>query len=229
MRSERSSGPSVRRSTLIPTWRGDRQMTAVDIGEIDLGIESFGDEKAPLVLLAGAPTMLSWPDQLCEQLAAGGCRVVRYDLRDSGESTTEDPAAPSYTLRDLAGDAAALVDVLGGVPAHLAGIGVGGLRPDRATPTSSITTGSRWRASLGCGFPIGTTARRWRSSAPLGRNAIASRRRRHRGGGSPEVCPRRSGRTGSRHRRPPGRSRCRPVTGRRRGARRRERSCNRDR
>src|SRR5215207_11157881 len=33
-------------------------------------------------------TMLSWPDGLCERLAAGGRRVVRYDLRDSGESTT---------------------------------------------------------------------------------------------------------------------------------------------
>ncbi len=33
--------------------------------------------------------------------------MVRYDLRDSGESTTADPEAPAYTLRDLAADAAA--------------------------------------------------------------------------------------------------------------------------
>jgi pimeloyl-ACP methyl ester carboxylesterase len=71
--------------------------------------------------------LLSWPDALCERLAAGGRRVVRYDLRDSGESTTVDPEAPAYTLRDLAADAAALVDALGGGPAHLAGIGVGGM------------------------------------------------------------------------------------------------------
>ena len=71
--------------------------------------------------------MLSWPDALCERLAAGGRRVVRYDLRDSGESTTADPEAPAYTLRDLAADAAALADALGGGPAHLAGIGVGGM------------------------------------------------------------------------------------------------------
>src|SRR2546430_16861494 len=70
--------------------------------------------------------MLSWPDALCERLAAGGRRVVRYDLRDSGESTTTNPNAPAYTLRDLAADAAALADTLGGPPAHLAGIGVGG-------------------------------------------------------------------------------------------------------
>jgi pimeloyl-ACP methyl ester carboxylesterase len=71
--------------------------------------------------------MLSWPDALCERLAAGGRRVVRYDLRDSGESTTANPKAPAYTLRDLAADAAALADALGGGPAHLAGIGVGGM------------------------------------------------------------------------------------------------------
>ena len=59
-------------------------------------------------------------------LAADGRHVVRYDLRDSGESTTADPQAPAYTVRDLAADAAALA-ALGGKPAHLAGIGVGGM------------------------------------------------------------------------------------------------------
>ena len=102
-------------------------MTTFNANEVALGIESFGDDDAPLVLLAGGTTMLSWPDALCERLAAGGRRVVRYDLRDSGESTTVDPEAPPYTLRDLAADAAALADVLGGGHAHLAGIGVGGM------------------------------------------------------------------------------------------------------
>lgn len=101
--------------------------TTVNVNGITLGIESFGDEGAPLVLLAGGTTLLSWPDALCERLAAGGRRAVRYDLRDSGESTTADPEAPAYTLRDLAADAAALADALGGGPAHLAGIGVGGM------------------------------------------------------------------------------------------------------
>ena len=101
-------------------------MTTVNANEIALGIESFGDDDAPLVLLAGGTTMLSWPDALCERLAAGGRRVVRYDLRDSGESMTKDPEAPAYTLRVLGADAA-LADALGGGPAHLAGIGVGGM------------------------------------------------------------------------------------------------------
>jgi pimeloyl-ACP methyl ester carboxylesterase len=96
-------------------------------GGVTLGVEHFGDATAPLVLLAGGTTMLSWPDALCETLARGGRHVVRYDLRDSGTSTTVDPEAPAYTLRDLAADAAALAHGLDDRPAHLAGIGVGGM------------------------------------------------------------------------------------------------------
>jgi len=94
---------------------------------VTLGVEHFGDAAAPLMLLAGGTTMLSWPDALCESLARGERHVVRYDLRDSGTSTTVDPEAPAYTLRDLAADAAALARGLADRPAHLAGIGLGGM------------------------------------------------------------------------------------------------------
>ncbi len=99
----------------------------VEANGVTLGVEHFGDARAPLVLCAGATTMLSWPDALCESLARGGRHVVRYDLRDCGGSTGGDPGAPTYTLRDLAGDAAALARELDDRPAHLAGIGVGGM------------------------------------------------------------------------------------------------------
>jgi pimeloyl-ACP methyl ester carboxylesterase len=102
-------------------------MTTVEANGVTLGVEHFGDAAAPLVLCAGGPTMLSWPDALCESLARGGCHVVRYDLRDCGASITVDPEAPAYTLRDLAADAAALARELADRPAHLAGIGVGGM------------------------------------------------------------------------------------------------------
>ncbi|HST16733.1 MAG TPA: alpha/beta hydrolase [Gaiellaceae bacterium] len=94
---------------------------------VRLGVEHFGDAAAPLVLLAGGTTMLSWPNALCDALARGGRHVVRYDLRDAGASTTVDPEAPTYTLRDLAGDAAALARGIDDRPAHLAGTGVGGM------------------------------------------------------------------------------------------------------
>jgi pimeloyl-ACP methyl ester carboxylesterase len=102
-------------------------METIEANGVTLGVERFGDETAPLVLLAGGTTMLSWPDALCIALARGGRRVVRYDLRDAGWSTTTDPMAPAYTLRDLAADAVALARELDDRPAHLAGIGVGGM------------------------------------------------------------------------------------------------------
>lgn len=99
----------------------------VRLNGVEIGAETFGRDEDPLVLLAGGPTMLSWPDSVCERLAAGGRRVVRYDLRDCGASTTLDPEAPAYDLRDLAADAAALVRELGASVAHLGGVGVGGM------------------------------------------------------------------------------------------------------
>ena len=96
-------------------------------GSVTLGVEHFGAAEDPLVLLVGGPTMLSWADTLCETIARGARHVVRYDLRDSGASTTVDPEAPAYTLRDLAADAAALARELADRPAQLAGIGVGGM------------------------------------------------------------------------------------------------------
>jgi pimeloyl-ACP methyl ester carboxylesterase len=102
-------------------------MTSVRANGVELGVETFGRDDDPLVLLAGGPTMLSWPDSMCERLATGRQRVVRYDLRDCGASTTLDPEAPGYRLRDLAADAAALVGTLGAGTAHLGGVGVGGM------------------------------------------------------------------------------------------------------
>jgi pimeloyl-ACP methyl ester carboxylesterase len=99
----------------------------IEANGVVIGHEHFGEAAAPLVLLAGGPTMLSWPDGLCESLARAGRHVVRYDLRDSGASTTVDPEAPAYTLRDLAADVAALAQELDDRPAHLAGVGVGGM------------------------------------------------------------------------------------------------------
>src|SRR2546430_5087928 len=102
-------------------------MTTVNANQVALGIESFGDDDAPLVLLAGGTTMLSWPDALCERLAAGGRRVVRYDLRDSGEPATAKPEAPSYTPRHLAPHAPAPPPAPRGAPPRPAWLSVSAL------------------------------------------------------------------------------------------------------
>ena len=93
---------------------------------------------------------------------------MRYDLRDSGESTTANPEAPGYTLRDLAADAAALADALGGGPAHLAGIGVGGMVAqvaalDHPRVFSALTLAGTREVARQAGRrpPPITTRRRW--------------------------------------------------------------------
>ena len=106
---------------------GDRCPATVEADGVTLGVEHFGDAAAPLVLLAGGTTMLSWPDALCEALARGGRHVVRYDLRDSGASTTVDPEArrTRCAISQPTPRRSPANSTTG--PAHLAGIGVGGM------------------------------------------------------------------------------------------------------
>jgi pimeloyl-ACP methyl ester carboxylesterase len=142
---------------------------AVDVGNgISLTYEEIGDAgAAPLVLVAGLGQQLhSWPTPLCEQLAARGYRVVRFDNRDAGRSThlrfrPPGPAAiftrrwpdRQYDLTDMATDTVGLLDALGYDDAHLVGASMGGmiaqtvaaLCPPRVRTLTSImsTTGAR--------------------------------------------------------------------------------------
>lgn len=114
---------------------------------VELCAETFGDAGEPPILLIGN-TMLTWPDDLCERLAALRRFVIRYDLRDTGRSASADPDAPGYTLRDLVDDAAGVLDAHGLPSAHVAGLGVGGWiaqllaldHPGRVTTLTLIAT-----------------------------------------------------------------------------------------
>ncbi len=95
---------------------------------VDLCIDEYGAASDPaLVLVNGAASAMDWFDVgLCELLAAGGRRVLRYDHRDTGRSTTCPPGEPDYSGADLVGDLAALIEDLGSGPAHVAGLSMGG-------------------------------------------------------------------------------------------------------
>src|SRR4051794_41846182 len=67
-----------------------------------------------------------WDTELCTRLADGGRHVVRYDHRDTGESTTGEPGAPSYGGGQLGDDCAGLVEAPGPAPVHPAGVSMGG-------------------------------------------------------------------------------------------------------
>ncbi len=79
----------------------------------------------PAVLLVGS-SMLSWPDELCERLVAGGRRVIRYDVRDTGRSESYPPGEPGYSLADLVDDAVGVLDATATERAHVAGMSTGG-------------------------------------------------------------------------------------------------------
>ncbi|HET6829774.1 MAG TPA: alpha/beta hydrolase [Solirubrobacterales bacterium] len=124
----------------------DQARERVEIADVGGGIgiayESFGDPSDPTVLLVMGlgMQMLAWDEEFCEQLVGRGYRVVRFDNRDIGLSTKVGGGPPnviagalgltgaaSYTLADMAGDAAALLDRLEVERAHVVGASMGGM------------------------------------------------------------------------------------------------------
>jgi pimeloyl-ACP methyl ester carboxylesterase len=104
----------------------DRRL--VDVGDVELCVESFGDPALPTVLLvSGAAASMDWWDvELCTRLAEGGRHVVRYDHRDTGQSTTGIPGVPWYGGRQLERDCTGLIETLDVGAVHLVGLSMGG-------------------------------------------------------------------------------------------------------
>ena len=109
------------------------QMVPVS-GGAQLATESFGvAQRGTILLVMGATaSMVWWPDALCHQLAEGGYRVIRYDHRDTGQSTTAPPGALRYDLADMTDDIFAVLDAYGADAAHLVGMSLGGLLAQHA-------------------------------------------------------------------------------------------------
>ncbi len=117
-------------------------MQPVAVGDIEICADELGDPAgSPLLLIHGlAGQLISWDEDLCAMFGAEGFRVVRYDNRDAGKSTIVDAPrfrpdarrsanrdAATYTLDDLADDAAGLLDALGIAAAHVLGASMGAM------------------------------------------------------------------------------------------------------
>jgi pimeloyl-ACP methyl ester carboxylesterase len=133
---------------------------------IELCYEIFGaDDAEPMLLIMGlGAQMIIWDDDFCQQLAARGFRVIRFDNRDIGQSTALSggtrltaiellklrflgiPVTAPYKLGDMANDVIGLLDSLGMRSAHLVGASMGGMiaqelalsHPDRVRSLTSI-------------------------------------------------------------------------------------------
>lgn len=95
---------------------------------ISLAAQEFGESDRPAVLLIMGATasMMGWPDRLCVDLAERGFRVIRFDHRDTGKSTTAAPGEAAYAVEDMMADAVAILDDFGVDRAHLVGMSLGG-------------------------------------------------------------------------------------------------------
>jgi pimeloyl-ACP methyl ester carboxylesterase len=100
----------------------------VRVGSIDLCAQAFGSAGDPAILLisGSGSSMDWWEDGFCAALADGGRFVLRYDLRDTGQSVHYPAGSPDYGSRELVADAVGLLDAYGVRSACLMGISMGG-------------------------------------------------------------------------------------------------------
>jgi pimeloyl-ACP methyl ester carboxylesterase len=103
-------------------------MPIVDHDGTRLVTQAFGRPGDPAILLVMGATasMLGWPDAFCLALAERGHHVIRFDHRDTGQSTTLEPGTADYAVEDMAGDARAILEAHGLARAHLVGMSLGG-------------------------------------------------------------------------------------------------------
>ena len=114
---------------------------------IEIVFDTFGDPSgSPILLIMGlGAQMIDWKDEFCERLASRDYWVIRYDNRDVGLSTKfDDAGVPNmlkmlvassqgerlespYTIKDMADDAAGLLDALEIEKAHVIGVSMGGM------------------------------------------------------------------------------------------------------
>jgi pimeloyl-ACP methyl ester carboxylesterase len=115
-------------------------------GEIELYFETFGSDADPTLLLVNGlgGQCINFADEWCEQWAAHGYRVVRFDNRDTGLSSKLDDG--EYLLWDMALDAVAVLDAVGVERAHVLGVSMGGMivqslaisHPERVRSMTSV-------------------------------------------------------------------------------------------
>ncbi len=101
----------------------------IDSNGIRLWTEDFGDRRNPtLLLVMGASAQgIQWPEAFIQPFVDKGFHVIRFDNRDTGQSSCFDFAKQPYNLDDLANDAVGVLDAYDVDAAHVAGASMGGM------------------------------------------------------------------------------------------------------
>lgn len=143
-------------------------MARIEANGIEIEYELEGPDQGPVVLLIMglAAQLTAWPPAILDALHGAGLRTLRFDNRDAGLSAKMDGRrAPNlvlqallsrvnvsgfapYNLRDMAGDAAGLLERLGIARAHVVGVSMGGMigqvlaarRPDLTASFTGVMT-----------------------------------------------------------------------------------------
>lgn len=134
-------------------------MPVLELADRSINHETFGSPSDPLLLLVSGLTsqLTSWPVEFCEAFVDRGFHVARFDNRDCGLSTIY-PADATYTLSDMADDAAELIQHLTSEPAHVLGISMGGmivqtLTAERPELVASMTSYASTTGNPDVGMP----------------------------------------------------------------------------
>lgn len=134
-------------ATATPIDITSPQVQQVEANGLSFCVETRGNpEGEPVIFIMGlGGQMILWPENLLDQYAREGYRVIRFDNRDIGLSThlqariEGHPVAAMvrsraglavqapYTLRDMAADVKGIMDALGIDQTHLVGVSMGGM------------------------------------------------------------------------------------------------------
>jgi len=101
----------------------------IKIKNVKISAESFGipGDPAVLLIMGATASMLHWDEEFCRRIAGTGKFVIRYDNRDTGQSTSYPAGTRNYTITDMADDAIGVLDFYKVTKAHLVGMALGGM------------------------------------------------------------------------------------------------------
>ncbi|MBW4458498.1 MAG: alpha/beta hydrolase [Nostoc indistinguendum CM1-VF10] len=99
-------------------------MPQIWVGDLNVHYELKGNGDPLLMIMGLSFSLLDWGDELPDELAKQ-YQVILFDNRDAGRTISS--LVKSYTIADLADDAAGLLEELGIKQAHVFGVSMGGM------------------------------------------------------------------------------------------------------